>query len=389
MIVLMYLYFFIILLTSSFSAATNNKVNEINANCEDGPLDIKIMKQLDIRIGGKKWDHNLNELIQSNIREAITSNPKNKPNPENDVRNGTPEEPNVVIDWTSETDPKRIINQLDSITSKLQNIQNVCQKSECMLAGVGNINVYNSDICNREVGISKPLFCEVLEENTGVKKNLAKNCREIQERGQNKSGIYEIQPKTSVKPIFVLCDMVTKGGGWTVIQKRFDGSEDFFREWRDYKFGFGNLNREFWIGLENIYQITGFQVSELLVEITDRDKIKAYANYKRFGIGPETDGYPLNILDGFSGDAGDSLKYHLASKFSTKDMDQDNHVSNCAQAYLGGWWYKDCHVSNLNGKFINMALPTAYKFKGLHWLGFRGHEYCHAGSRMLVRPVQS
>lgn len=52
--------------------------------------------------------------------------------------------------------------------------------------------------------------------------------------------------------------MVTKGGGWTVIQKRFDGSEDFFREWRDYKFGFGNLHREFWIGLENIYQLTGW-----------------------------------------------------------------------------------------------------------------------------------
>lgn len=75
--------------------------------------------------------------------------------------------------------------------------------------------------------------------------------------GSNVTGIYEIYPTHSKEPFFVLCDMETRGGGWTHFQKRFDGSQDFFLGWRDYKFGFGSLEGEFWLGLQKIYLLAG------------------------------------------------------------------------------------------------------------------------------------
>ncbi|XP_050513143.1 angiopoietin-4 isoform X2 [Diabrotica virgifera virgifera] len=121
----------------------------------------------------------------------------------------------------------------------------------------GNLkNIF--DQCKYLVGSSQIPFCRLnpATKSSEADKTYPKSCKEIMEGGINKSGVYEIKTLLSKSPFAVLCDMETRGGGWTHIQKRFDGSQNFYLPWRDYKFGFGDLEREFWIGLENIYHMT-------------------------------------------------------------------------------------------------------------------------------------
>lgn len=79
----------------------------------------------------------------------------------------------------------------------------------------------------------------------------------MQDRGYNQSAIYRIQSKHTQKPFLALCNMEILGGGWTYLLNRFDGSQDFYLDWNNYKQGFGNLAEEFWLGLEHLYELTG------------------------------------------------------------------------------------------------------------------------------------
>ena len=99
----------------------------------------------------------------------------------------------------------------------------------------------------------------------------------------------------------MFCDQATAGGGWTVFQKRQNGVVDFWREWDDYKRGFGNLNGEFWLGLDKIHRLTTSGSYKLRVDLEDNYGNKAYAEYQRFIVQNETANYTLSEVNQFKG----------------------------------------------------------------------------------------
>ena len=99
------------------------------------------------------------------------------------------------------------------------------------------------------------------------------------------------------------------------------------------------------------------------MDLGDFDGNTSYAQYTTFSVGDSTTEYTLNV-GGYSGTAGDSLaSYHSGMKFTTKDNDNDNRGSNCAQEYTGAWWYNNCYSSNLNGRYYIRKNTT----RGITW----------------------
>ena len=122
---------------------------------------------------------------------------------------------------------------------------------------------------------------------------MRKNCAELYKSGIT-SGVYTIKPDGDGPDFEVFCDQKTAEGGWIVVQKRFDGTVDFHRNWFDYKKGFGNLSGEFWLGLDKIHRLTK-SPSKLRVDLEDFDGRTSYAEYDMFEIATESKKYQLSV----------------------------------------------------------------------------------------------
>ena len=163
------------------------------------------------------------------------------------------------------------------------------------------------------------------------------------------TGVYKLH-RTIFTCIDVYCDMNTTNGGWIVIQRNKLGSlMNFNRNWTDYEKGFGDLNTEFWYGLENIHFLTQKGQWEMRVDYQKIRKTWSYLHYNQFSVGSASEKYPLTV-GGFTGVGTDEFTRHPLNgmKFSTPDNDNDKNKGNCAANYKSGWWYNDCCTINTN-----------------------------------------
>ncbi|KAJ8311571.1 hypothetical protein KUTeg_010926 [Tegillarca granosa] len=227
------------------------------------------------------------------------------------------------------------------------------------------------------------------------------DCKDLYNKGFRDNKVYKIYPdgKTGFD---VYCDMKTDGGGWTVIQRRFNGKTDFYRTWNEYKHGFGNRAEEYWLdkskcvifmqilkaifrliitnhmllnnfrciydlGNDRIHLLTKLNSYQLKIDMVDFRGVKKYAKYSKFNVGSEASGYLLNI-GGYSG---------------TADKDNDAGGSNCAQTCNGAWWYNNCYYSSLNGKYM----INVNNVKSMNWYQFHNSHLSLKISEMKIKRI--
>uniref|UniRef100_A0A8C1LCV5 Fibrinogen C-terminal domain-containing protein n=1 Tax=Cyprinus carpio TaxID=7962 RepID=A0A8C1LCV5_CYPCA len=135
-----------------------------------------------------------------------------------------------------------------------------------------------------------------------------------------------------------------------------------------------------------MYQLTRNNKCMLRVDLEDFDRNQVFALYSSFSVGPESDGYKLQVSGFKNGGAGDSLSRHNGKKFSTFDKDQDSYKKNCAKEFLGAFWYSACHTTNPNGIYLWGEDDTYYAI-GNVWESWRGKAVGMKSISMKIKRV--
>uniref|UniRef100_A0A665UJD3 Fibrinogen C-terminal domain-containing protein n=1 Tax=Echeneis naucrates TaxID=173247 RepID=A0A665UJD3_ECHNA len=168
------------------------------------------------------------------------------------------------------------------------------------------------------------------------------------------------------------------GGGWTVVQRRRDGSVSFNRGWSEYRDGFGEPRGEHWLGNRQLHLLSSQGQYSLRIDLQDWSHTHRHAHYHSFRIDDEENQYRLHV-SGFSGTVEDSFSwYHNQQSFSTPDTG-----NICAEISHSGWWFHQCFYSNLNGVYYKNLLGP----DGIVWFSWKDSDfYSLKAVVMMIRP---
>jgi hypothetical protein len=154
-----------------------------------------------------------------------------------------------------------------------------------------------------------------------------------------------------------------------LIQQNVDGSNLFNRTWAEFKAGFGDPSGNYWLGNEQLHQLTKDNEYKLHFDLQSYNTGLWYvAEYSTFTVASEADNYRLNVT-GFSGNASNNaLGYQNGMMFSTKDRDNDDMSgSHCAEVKGYGFWHKGCSNCGVNSRtgssFFWYYLPGDWKLR--------------------------
>ncbi|CAH1796724.1 unnamed protein product [Owenia fusiformis] len=205
---------------------------------------------------------------------------------------------------------------------------------------------------------------------------IQKSCTAVRQalkipRNTKHEGVYNIQLDPKFPAVKMRCYFDAEGD-WTVIQTRTDGSLDFDRPWRDYSKGFGDLDGEFWWGLENIW--ANMDVAVLRIEIWNKTGGYEFINFRNFQIRlyrfyrkktskhdflritpfhmreKELRTYDNHLYDSPSirigekikGNASECYGFHPSQEYEEMQFSTNDRgtYSDKAKVCKGGWWYE-------------------------------------------------
>ncbi|XP_071053037.1 angiopoietin-related protein 7-like [Onthophagus taurus] len=269
-------------------------------------------------------------------------------------------------------DVKQDLNKIDKVENKTGNLKSTFEKYE-------NISTVKS----QEVNVTKLIGKGNKSEETNKTNHtqlISSECFDSTfiNSSERLSGKYRFY--SDLNNLTRLCR-----NGWLVIQRRdsFDVQENFNRSWNDYKHGFGDVRKEFWIGNNVLHRLSDKNDLKLRIELETFSGKKMWAEYKSFKIGNEDDYFRLKIGT-YSGNATDSFTYHNNMYFSTIDKLVSKDGRTCPLAFHSGWWFNNCLKANLNGVYRKAEIKA---YRGIHWNNWN-YQICLKQVEMMITTTK-